>query len=147
MRKLPDRIHGLQSTKNLDELLQQYYNAQSQYESQSSQRLADVLQVSCNPDQGGRPLLFPFLVMEAKSLKGGSNFDEIEIQTALPIRNHLKVQHELQHFESNKMEVPGGPLVWFFANVGEMWRVYGCYITRSGDEPQLCWVSPSMPCS
>lgn len=141
MKKEPDRIHGLQSTTSLEKLLQQQYEAQSQQNSEPSRRLADVLQVSCNPDCGGQRLLFPFLVMEAKSAKGGSNFDEIEVQTAHPIINLLSLQHQLQIAEFNNMKMPGGPLAWFLANVGEIWRVYGCYATSSGDRPRPSWVS------
>jgi hypothetical protein len=143
VRKEPDRIHGLQSTTYLEKLLQQNHSTQSQQAFDPSRRLADILQTSCNPDGGGRSLLFPFLVMEAKSGKGGSNFDEIEIQTALPIRNLLILQHKLQHAEFNTMKVPGGPLAWFLANVGETWRVYGCYVTVSGYQSQPAWVSLS----
>ncbi|KAF1847824.1 uncharacterized protein K460DRAFT_363850 [Cucurbitaria berberidis CBS 394.84] len=139
VRKKPDRIHGLQSTANLENLLRRHCDAQSQQKDEPSKRLLDIIQTTCNPDSGGKSLLFPFLVMEAKSEKGGSNFDEIEVQTALPIRNLLMLQHELQHAECNKMEVPGGPLAWFLADVGETWRVYGCYVTWSEDEPHPSW--------
>jgi hypothetical protein len=106
----------------------------------------DKLQISCNPDGGGKRLLFPFLIMEAKSGKGKSNFDEIEIQTAHPIMNLLMLQHELQHNELNRMAVPGGPLAWFLANVGETWRVYGCYVTSSGNASGPSWVGLSLSC-
>ena len=141
IKKEPDRIHGLQSTTSLERLLQQHYDAQSQHDSEPSRRVVDLLQISGNPDGGGKRLLFPFLVMEAKSGKGGSDFDEIEIQTAHPIMNLLMLQHELQQIESNKMAVPGGPLAWFLANVGEKWRVYGCYVTSSGNASRPFWVS------
>jgi hypothetical protein len=132
VRKEPDRIHGLQSTAYLENLLNQQYGTESQNGTESAPRLTDILQTSCNPDIGGRKLLFPFLVMEAKSNRGGSDFDEIEIQTGLPIRNLLILQHQLQQAECNKMKVPGGPLAWFLANVGPTWRVYGCYVTFIG---------------
>jgi hypothetical protein len=99
------------------------------------------LQSSCNPDRGEKRLLFPFLVMEAKGSTGASNFDQIEIQTAHPIMNLLILQHELQNSEFNKMEVPGGPLAWFLANICEEWRVYGCYVTSTDDRSRPSWVS------
>jgi hypothetical protein len=142
VKNRPDRIHGLQSTTSIEKMLHRHFAAQSQQNSEPSQRLADVLQVTCNPDRGGKNLLFPFLVMEAK--KGRSDFDEIEIQTAHPIINLLDLQHQLQHNEFNEMEVPGGPLAWFLANIGERWKVYGCYVTSSGDRSQPSWVS--FPC-
>jgi hypothetical protein len=139
VKNRPDRIHGLQSTASLEKMLHQHFAAQSQQNSEPSQRLSDVLQITCNPDRGGKNLLFPFLVMEAK--KGRSDFDEIEIQTAHPIMNLLKLQHQLEHHKFNKMEVPGGALAWFLANIGETWRVYGCYVTSSGDGSRPSWVS------
>ena len=145
VRKEPDRIHGLQTTKKFQQLLQQRCDTASLSGSQPSQRLGDILQTSCNPDNGGRNLLYPFLVMEAKSGKGGSNFDDIEVQTALPMRNSLVVQQNLQQIVPERVKVPGGPLAWFFANVGETWRVYGCYVTFKNDAKQHSWVSFSGP--
>jgi hypothetical protein len=124
-------------------LLQHRYGPQStsQAELEPSQQIADVLQTSCNPDRGGRNLLFPFLVMEAKSGMGGSHFDGTENQTLLPIRNALMLQYELQSVEFNRMKVPGGPIAWFLANIGEQWRVYGCYTTPRAEHPQPYSVS------
>jgi hypothetical protein len=139
--KEPDRVHGLQSTASLEKLLQQRSGAQSLLNSEPSQRLADILQTSCNPDDSGKRLLFPFLVMEAKRGRQGSDFDEVEIQTAHPIRHSLVLQWELHQNEFNQMQMPGGPLVWFLANVGERWRVYGCYVDTSGNRSQPSWVS------
>jgi hypothetical protein len=79
--------------------------------------------------------------MEAKSLKGGSNFQDIENQTAVPIRNLLYLQLKLQEDEFNKMKVPGGPLAWFFAYIGEQWRVYGCYVTKAEPDALPYYVS------
>ncbi len=75
------------------------------------------------------PLLFPFLILEAKSEKSSSGFDDITIQTAFPILALLKLQRELKT-HVNDEELDGGPLVWFFANRGDAWRVYGCYMTE-----------------
>ncbi|CAG5166119.1 uncharacterized protein ALTATR162_LOCUS6885 [Alternaria atra] len=137
--KEPDRVHGLQSTASLEKLLQQRSGAQSLLNSEPSQRLADILQTSCNPDDSGKRLLFPFLVMEAKRGRQGGDFDEVEIQTAHPIRHLLVLQWELHQNEFNQMKMPGGPLAWFLANVGEIWRVYGCYVDPSGDRSRPSW--------
>lgn len=67
---------------------------------------------------------FPFLIHEAKSEKSANNFEEIEIQTALPIKRALHVQQAFTDTPGNTVDVPGGPLVWFTANRGETWRVY-----------------------
>jgi hypothetical protein len=132
IEKKPDRIYGLRTTDAMDKILQQPRLSHLQEGSEFPETLTSRLKMSCNPDSGGRASIYPFLVMEAKSLKGGSNFKSIEAQTALPIRNHLYLQLKLQEDEFNRMKVPGGPLTWFFAYMGETWRVYGCYVTKSG---------------
>jgi hypothetical protein len=70
------------------------------------------------------PLHFPFLIHEAKGEKSANSFEEIEIQTALPIKRALVIQQILKETRGNTVDVPGGPLVWFTANRGETWRVY-----------------------
>lgn len=138
-KKKPDRIHGLQSTAFLQGILDQHWDMDSQHSSDGPQTLQDVVQTTCNPNDYGRRLHFPFLVMEAKSSKGGPGFTDIEIQTALPIRNMLLLQHRLQ-VRCDKMSIPGGPLVWFLANQGEVWRVYGCYVTSDERSSLPIWV-------
>ena len=88
------------------------------------QLVSDVVRTSTNPDNGGVPLHFPFLIHEAKSEKSANNFEEIEIQTALPIKRALYIQQIFKETRGNTVDVPGGPLVWFTANRGETWRVY-----------------------
>ncbi|OCL07705.1 hypothetical protein AOQ84DRAFT_294587, partial [Glonium stellatum] len=81
------------------------------------------------------PLLFPFLVLEAKGEKGTENFGHMEIQTAFPIKNALELQYNLLKTHGNTMDVPGGPLVWFLAYRGEDWRVYGAVIYEEEGRP------------
>lgn len=86
--------------------------------------------------EGTDPLLFPFLVLEAKAEKSSSGFVDIQTQTMFPIMALLKLQEDLQkktvgHIESESSE--SSSLVWFLANRGDSWRVYGCYV--SDDEP------------
>lgn len=133
-KKEPDRIHGLQRTSNFERLLQASYAHETN--NIASRRLVeDVIEVSVNPDNGGDPLLFPFLVLEAKGEKGSENFEQMEIQTAFPIRNILKLQHDLCKTPGNTMDVPGGPLVWFFASRGEDWRVYAASVHEENGRP------------
>ncbi|EUC44388.1 hypothetical protein COCMIDRAFT_27266 [Bipolaris oryzae ATCC 44560] len=119
----PDRIFGLRTTDAMEKILQRPHNSHLE-EDPEIDGLLNRLTISCNPDS----------VMEAKSLKGRSSFRDIELQTAVPIRNHLYLQLKLQEDEFNRMQVPGGPLSWFLAYIGEMWRVYGCYITKSNPD-------------
>ena len=64
-KKEPDRIHGLQKTTMFEKLLQELYSHEES-ETSRPRRLEEVLQMSINPDNGGDPLLFPFLILEAK---------------------------------------------------------------------------------
>ncbi|KAL2866007.1 uncharacterized protein BJX67DRAFT_382389 [Aspergillus lucknowensis] len=71
---------------------------------------------------------FPFLVLEAKSEKGSVGFESIERQTAFPVRAMLGIQKSLDSGADLPQIVP---LVWFLANRGDEWRVYGCVPDRT----------------
>lgn len=73
-------------------------------------------------------LVFPFLVIEAKSEKGSPGFASIEAQTAFPIMAMLQRLGQLEE----DVEKPIDPLVWFFAYAGCDIRLYGCAKTRAG---------------
>lgn len=89
--------------------------------------------VAANPDitatiiKDDTDTYFPFLVLEAKSEKNTVGFESIERQTAFPIRAMVNIQKALETASS----VPLDPLVWFLANRGDEWRVYGCVPDRS----------------
>jgi len=83
----------------------------------------------------GDPLLFPFLILEAKSEKSNDDFEQIQCQTALPIKALLLLQDDLRH-KAIQVNSPG-PLIWFLSYRGEKWRVHGCYIK---DKENLSYV-------
>ena len=85
--------------------------------------MGECIRSSPFKEGGTEPLLFPFLVLEAKAEKSSNGFVDIQTQTMFPIRALLKLQED--HTTENDL----GPLVWFFANRGDSWRVYGCYVT------------------
>jgi hypothetical protein len=91
-----------------------------------------------------RPLVFPYLISEAKTERGDS-FEACERQTAFPIWNLLKLQENLQVCSQQRLEEQGGPFVWFFANRGEEWRLYGCFTDIEEDDidPGVSYVSIS----
>ena len=68
--------------------------------------------------EGVEPLLFPFLVLKAKSKKSSDGFGDIQTQTAFPILALLKLQEDLQAKASDIIP-KAGPLVWFFGNRGD----------------------------
>lgn len=137
-RKRPDRIHGLRRTKNIDILLQ------TQFWHDGPLRYEKVVEEVIRPislqreDEG---LLYPFLIMEAKSEKGASSFERIETQTCFPIKQALQLQQKLFKVRGDTMDIPGGPLVWFMANHGEDWRVYSAHIEGTEAQPRYVCIS------
>lgn len=122
----PDRVFGLRKTRVFEDAL----CCPSQ--ARNIQPIRAVLRFSPFQDLG-EPLLFPFLILEAKSKKGSDDWDSIEKQTAFSIRTLLKLQQELYHQTNDQPDWRDGPLVWFLSNKGENWRVYGCF-TNVADE-------------
>lgn len=125
----PDRVYGLQATSNFEKLLSSSLPRIMGHDSDLT--LGELVR-SCPFIDDVEPLLFPFLILEAKSEKSCNGFSDIQTQTAFPILALLKMQQDLL------AQVPEGhraerPLIWFFANRGDAWRVYGCCL--SGGTP------------
>ena len=126
----PDRVYGLQATQNFEDFLSRPM-ANPSAENQGFS-VGECIR-SSSFKEGTDPLLFPFLVLEAKAEKSSNGFADIQTQTMFPIRALLKLQEDLQKATKHATDSGLGPLVWFFANRGDSWRVYGCYVTE--DEP------------
>ena len=123
-RQIPDRVYGLQATKNFNQLL-------SQTASGSCDGTTVGERVRSSPfEEETEPLLFPFLILEAKSESSSNGFGDMQIQTAFPIFALLKLQEDL-HTQAKASELEAIPLVWFFANRGDAWRVYGGFVSNS----------------
>jgi hypothetical protein len=101
--------------------------------------VADILKTTPFKTEAD-PLLFPFLVLEAKSEASSSGFDAILVQSSFPIRGLLKMQDDLR---SNVSDVEGAfdPLVWFLASRGDAWRVYAGYVTKGNNGEPTKYVS------
>lgn len=111
-KQQPDRVYGLNQTTNFDKLLSQHVLSDDASTSRTTVRAA----VRTTPfKEGVEPLLFPFLVLEAKSEKSLNGFDDIQAQTAFPIWTLLKLQQDLLATVADD-DSESGPLVWFFAN-------------------------------
>jgi hypothetical protein len=133
----PDRVHGLQQT--------QYFtkNIQAIVVAIEARAMEDVgLDESLKAfqftpfEERSRPLIFPFLISEAKTERGDS-FEACERQTAFPIFALLRLQERLETASQQRLEEQGGSFVWFFANRGEDWRLYACFTEieeESGDQ-------------
>lgn len=117
-KKKPDRVFGLKKTMTFAKILD--INGGDSDEALRCSPFKD-----CND-----PLLFPFLIIEAKPEKMSVGFEETQTQTALPIWELLKLQENVRADISRESHSTS-PLVWFFAYRGDSWRVYGCYITQN----------------
>jgi hypothetical protein len=67
-------------------------------------------------------MLYPFLILEAKSEGRGPGFEFIEAQTAFPIRTCVKLQEDLRRQSGGGLD----PLLWFLSYEGDEWRVAAC---------------------
>ncbi|UKZ79044.1 hypothetical protein TrVFT333_006795 [Trichoderma virens FT-333] len=136
-REHPDRVYGLRKTRNIELLL---YDIAAQRPDP---------EVSTDSGQTGRPFalrfmnppmnekgdhqLFPFLVLEAKT---GSSDDwhAINMQTAFSIRTFLDSQQQLYSAASALSDWKAKPMVWFFSNKGENWRLCAAYTEDASAE-------------
>ncbi|OBT89299.1 hypothetical protein VE02_02609 [Pseudogymnoascus sp. 03VT05] len=117
-KKKPDRVFGLKKTKAFAKIL----DVEGRDNDEDSR---------CSPFKDSiDPLLFPFLIIEAKPEKKSVGFDETQTQTAFPIWELLRLQESIRA-EASRESQSACPLVWFFANRGDSWRLYGCYVTQT----------------
>jgi hypothetical protein len=131
--KQPDRVIGLRKTRAFETALDGLYIHEHET-GQPATTVADAVEFTPFKDFGGEPLLFPFLVAEAKSGKGADTFDQIELQTSFPLRSSIKLQQDLQEVVGDRIKSGQDPLVWFFSWKGEDWRLYACYTRRSEEK-------------
>jgi hypothetical protein len=137
----PDRIFGLQATRNFEDLLSR--SIPSTTAGTAPATVGNLVRSSPFKSESD-PLLFPFLVLEAKSESSSNGFDDIQTQTAFPIWALLKLQEDLQlHLVG--AESHSNPLVWFLASRGDAWRVYGCHVIREANNEPARYVSNAIP--
>jgi hypothetical protein len=91
--------------------------------------IESLAEMPCTLLDTGEHVLFPFLILEAKSGEYCSDFSAIEKQTAFPIRKLVNFQKSIA---KAKEERNCHPLVWFLAFRGEDWKVYGCVPNYGG---------------
>lgn len=120
-------MYGLQLTRNFENALSQ--PMANPPEGKEGYSIGECIRTSPFKE-GIEPLIFPFLILEAKAEKSSNGFMDIQTQTMFPIQALLKLQEDLQH---DPTEANVGPLVWFLAYRGDSWRVYSCYVTN--DKP------------
>ncbi|CAM1508637.1 Fc.00g054850.m01.CDS01 [Cosmosporella sp. VM-42] len=126
----PDKVFGLRQTRNIENLLHDTIKTPPQ--SREEPEPAQVHELLSQPlSQNGDPILFPFLIMEAKSGTSATDWHSIQLQTAFPIRTFLEAQHHLRTTSGDLSHRQLEPLVWFLSNKGEDWRLSIAY-TRNG---------------
>lgn len=136
-KEVPDRIWGLRTTERIDRILKRQRPA-------GIGSVGDTMTTS--PFKGdSSTLLYPFLVLEAKSEKCADSFSDINTQTGFTIRTLLNLQHNfvlsLPDSQQASIQNASLPLVWMISSKGDQWRVSGAYISAgtSGTE----YVSPT----
>jgi hypothetical protein len=138
-KELPDRIYGLRMTKRLERLL---LWSEDKRPSSDGKTIGESIRTS--PFRAdGEPVIFPFLVVEAKSEKGRDSFSDIEVQTAFTIRTLLKIQQDLRDAAGEESESEPSPLVWFFSYKGDQWRVSAAFVENErGTQSYVRIISP-----
>jgi hypothetical protein len=132
----PDAIFGLRQTRNIENLLHDTRKRKLELESEAANQekqlheLLDPSPLTQPISQKGDELLFPFLVLEAKSGTSDSDWHSIQMQTAFPIKAFLDIQDRLRRATGQRSKWHAGPLVWFFANKGEDWRLSAAYMEQ-----------------
>ncbi|KAL2808864.1 hypothetical protein BJX63DRAFT_16434 [Aspergillus granulosus] len=120
----PDRVYGLIETQNFKALLDATDKRVSLENGGKS--LRDTLEAS--PFKNDRkPLLFPFLLIEAKSDAVGDSAG-VEMQSAFAIRRLLTIQDELRAATRAESKWLTGPLVWFFGWHGQDWYIKASFV-------------------
>lgn len=131
-KRSPDRVFGLRNTRNFEDYLSQPFLHRPT--GTAGPEVRDLVRTTPFKEQS-EPLLFPFLLLEAKSESSSAGFDSIQAQSALPLMKLLKLQEELKELVLNNEECHS--LVWFLANRGDYWKVYAGHGKRGSDgEPR-----------
>lgn len=131
--KMPDLIYGLRRWPEYESHMSRIRTAQAtsgpSSESMTDDPFGPVPYVS--PDE---PLLFPFLILEAKREMDAPGFLDIGIQAALPLKRLLLLQHRLSVAAPTVESSILKPLVWFWATRGDAVRLYAAHVADDMDE-------------
>jgi len=129
-------VYGLRQTRNIENLLHDVVKRQFENDDGAIERqVHEVLGLEQPLKQTGDHLLFPFFILEAKSRSSSCDWHSIQMQTAFSIRTLLETQNRLRTITGRQSKWRSGPLVWFFANKGEDWRVYAAYMQPAHAKP------------
>lgn len=114
----PDGVYGLKRTARLTELLAKI---------KGNDDLIDYSKFSRFTDEG-EASLFPFFVLDSKSVTSKDSTHHIFLQTAFVIRTLLQLQQSLRDINGPNSRSEECPPVWFLSHRGPCWRVSTAYI-------------------
>lgn len=124
-----DRIYGLRQTDKFRLVLD---SIDKRYIETRNIPLRESIKFSPLSSGGNEPLLFPFLIMEAKSSKGRSR-SETHMQSAFCIRQLLEIQRDLVTAAEYELQDETDPLIWYIATRGEQWDIYAGFVEVDQD--------------
>ena len=129
----PDAIYGLRQSRNIENLLNDTVCV-GRPEDEQDMLVHELLGESPLSEEGD-PIVFPFLVLEAKSAKSAdSDWNSVQLQSAFPVRTLLCTQMLLKNMAEPHSKRKVGPLVWLLMNRGEDWRVSVATVYHDADE-------------
>ena len=82
-------------------------------------------------------LVYPFILLESKSEERGPGFEAIQRQSAFPLRECLRLQQKLQQASGQPLE----PLVWFFSNQADEWRLSAAVVDNGKYKVYDLWIN------
>lgn len=126
----------MRQTRNIENLL--YDEAEGGLQDphgQAAKQVHELIGLDSPLALTGDRLLFPFLVLEAKSSNAADSWHSIQLQTAFSIRSFLEAQERLRKAANIPSSYQQGSVVWLMANKGEDWRLSICYPESGSVKP------------
>lgn len=127
-KERPDAVYGLQRTRRFEELLRGLPDPNAR----------------CTIYENNE-IIFPFLILEAKSETSKDNFHDINNQTGLAIREMLNLQIELFKLAGRSYGENVGPIVWYIATRGDLWKIHVAYVNMVQGKPHYVSDDTSIP--
>lgn len=131
----PDAIYGLRQTRNIENLLNDTACIGRPEDGQDMLVHESLGEPPLSEE--GDPVVFPFLLLEAKSAKSAdSDWNSVQLQSAFPVRTLLCTQELLKNMVEPHTKQQADPLVWLIMNRGEDWRVSAaCVYNDAAEKP------------
>lgn len=138
-RERPGAVYGLRLTRNIENLLHDTVEPTSQidlFSDAQSLTVHEAVGFDTQPlTQTGDVVLFPFLLLEAKSATSAYDHGGIQMQSAFCIRTLLESQIRLKEATGIRSKWGTGLMLWFLANRGEIWYASIAYTENVPEEP------------